>query len=349
MEKDDEVKGTTGSSYTTEFRQYDPRLGRWLSLDPLMEIIPHMSPYVAFNNNPVYFIDPLGLKGGPADETLDLNFDSDDRGKVRKGSKNGIFRRKKERITRRPWKANPYTVDKPSISISYGVNPASEPNNDENPSASALFNEIGYAKDLINFYMTKYTGWGTESEPDFMTSVLYNRSPQNLGYISNFPVNGTFSYGLMEYKQKIFFEDQANKKFNLEAPGAGLLYSSYRFGFGGNLQLGVSGGIGIGPIVSSVRIPNYFGPAKGYSPGYRKKPNEDWRDIYRFRGVAEAAIIKIDVTYAHLTVFAHMSLTMYQWGNIKNLPIGEQSVPNYGIVGLVVGGQYNFQNRKLNK
>ena len=34
MEKDDELKGK-GNSYTTEFRQYDPRSGRWLSLDPI--------------------------------------------------------------------------------------------------------------------------------------------------------------------------------------------------------------------------------------------------------------------------------------------------------------------------
>ena len=33
MEKDDEVKGV-GNSYNTTFRQYDPRLGRWMSLDP---------------------------------------------------------------------------------------------------------------------------------------------------------------------------------------------------------------------------------------------------------------------------------------------------------------------------
>jgi len=65
MEKDPEVKGE-GNSYTTEFRQYDPRLGRWLSLDPLMMKYPEISPYVAFNNNPVYFIDPFGLEGGPA-------------------------------------------------------------------------------------------------------------------------------------------------------------------------------------------------------------------------------------------------------------------------------------------
>ena len=35
MEADPELKGN-GNSYTTEFRQYDPRLGRWLSLNLLM-------------------------------------------------------------------------------------------------------------------------------------------------------------------------------------------------------------------------------------------------------------------------------------------------------------------------
>jgi RHS repeat-associated protein len=60
MELDNEVKGN-GNSYTTEFRQYDPRVGRWLSLDPLMDMFPDISPYVAFDNNPVFFIDPYGL------------------------------------------------------------------------------------------------------------------------------------------------------------------------------------------------------------------------------------------------------------------------------------------------
>ena len=60
MEVDNEVAGE-GNSYTTEFRQYDPRLGRWKSLDPLMAKFPSMSPYVAFDNNPIYYIDPYGL------------------------------------------------------------------------------------------------------------------------------------------------------------------------------------------------------------------------------------------------------------------------------------------------
>lgn len=63
MELDNEVKDN-GNSYTTEFRQYDPRLGRWLSLDPLMASFPHVSPYVGFADNPVLFIDPYGLSPG---------------------------------------------------------------------------------------------------------------------------------------------------------------------------------------------------------------------------------------------------------------------------------------------
>jgi RHS repeat-associated protein len=64
MEKDDEVKGE-GNSYTTEFRFYDSRVARWISLDPLMDKYSGHSPFVAFNNNPIYFNDPTGLEGDP--------------------------------------------------------------------------------------------------------------------------------------------------------------------------------------------------------------------------------------------------------------------------------------------
>ena len=60
MEADGEVSGN-GNSYTTQFRQYDPRLGRWKSLDPLMKDFPHLSPFIGMDNNPIYFTDPFGL------------------------------------------------------------------------------------------------------------------------------------------------------------------------------------------------------------------------------------------------------------------------------------------------
>jgi RHS repeat-associated protein len=61
MEKDDEVKGE-GNSYTTEFRQLDPRVGRWLSLDPLVEKFPSHSPFNYCLNNPLNKIDPSGME-----------------------------------------------------------------------------------------------------------------------------------------------------------------------------------------------------------------------------------------------------------------------------------------------
>lgn len=57
MEKDNEVK-TNGNSYTTQFRQYDPRLGKWLSPDPVIKA--SLSPYNSMSNSPIIKIDPRG-------------------------------------------------------------------------------------------------------------------------------------------------------------------------------------------------------------------------------------------------------------------------------------------------
>jgi len=47
-------------SLTSEWRQYDSRLVRWFSMDPLMEKFPGWSPYVFSLDNPILFADPLG-------------------------------------------------------------------------------------------------------------------------------------------------------------------------------------------------------------------------------------------------------------------------------------------------
>ena len=57
--KDSEVEGE-GDVYDFGARMYDARLGRWLSLDPEQKKYPHISPYNAFENNPVCFKDPDG-------------------------------------------------------------------------------------------------------------------------------------------------------------------------------------------------------------------------------------------------------------------------------------------------
>lgn len=57
MRKDDEMHGATGTSYDFGARLYDPRVGRWLSLDPLAKKYPQWSPYQFVDGNPIRTID----------------------------------------------------------------------------------------------------------------------------------------------------------------------------------------------------------------------------------------------------------------------------------------------------
>jgi len=57
QEKSDEIKGE-GNSYTAEFWEYDPRIGRRWNLDPKPNLA--ISPYAAYENNPIRFSDVYG-------------------------------------------------------------------------------------------------------------------------------------------------------------------------------------------------------------------------------------------------------------------------------------------------
>ncbi|HEX9601411.1 MAG TPA: RHS repeat-associated core domain-containing protein, partial [Mariniflexile sp.] len=47
--------------YDISARNYDPAIGRWMNTDPLAEKMPSWSPYNFVFNNPLRFVDPLGL------------------------------------------------------------------------------------------------------------------------------------------------------------------------------------------------------------------------------------------------------------------------------------------------
>ncbi len=51
------------------WRMYDPDIARFTTADPLMEITFGWSPYRAFFNNPLKFIDPNGQREWPVNET----------------------------------------------------------------------------------------------------------------------------------------------------------------------------------------------------------------------------------------------------------------------------------------
>lgn len=68
QEKDDEVNGSTGTSYTAEFWQYDTRLGRRWNLEPEGQKYSGWSPYSAFLDSPILHNDPTGADPAPGGE-----------------------------------------------------------------------------------------------------------------------------------------------------------------------------------------------------------------------------------------------------------------------------------------
>ncbi|MBK8705990.1 MAG: hypothetical protein IPN33_22165 [Saprospiraceae bacterium] len=59
MERDDEVKGAE-NTYSTTYRIFDPRLGKWLSIDPQTASTPWETSYASMGNNPIVLNDPMG-------------------------------------------------------------------------------------------------------------------------------------------------------------------------------------------------------------------------------------------------------------------------------------------------
>ena len=65
QERDDEIKGE-GNSIEYEYRIHDPRIGKFLSVDPLSSQYPWNSPYAFAENRPIDGLDLEGLEWAPS-------------------------------------------------------------------------------------------------------------------------------------------------------------------------------------------------------------------------------------------------------------------------------------------
>ncbi|MEM7161701.1 MAG: RHS repeat-associated core domain-containing protein [Bacteroidota bacterium] len=79
QEQDNEVKGQ-GNAVNYKYRMHDPRLGRFLSIDPLSKKYPHYTPYSFSGNKVIKFIELEGLE--EAENRLDASFDKVPEGKM---------------------------------------------------------------------------------------------------------------------------------------------------------------------------------------------------------------------------------------------------------------------------
>ena len=71
-EKDGEVSGD-GNQYDYGFRIYNPRLGKFLSVDPLTKSYPMLTPYQFASNKPINSIDLDGLESADVYHYLDAD------------------------------------------------------------------------------------------------------------------------------------------------------------------------------------------------------------------------------------------------------------------------------------
>jgi RHS repeat-associated protein len=88
-EDDDEVKGD-GNQQDYGMRIYDPRLGRFLSVDPISAKFPELSPYQFAGNMPIWAIDLDGLEPLPYNEWDKSGWSSIDNFNLTEGSKSHI-------------------------------------------------------------------------------------------------------------------------------------------------------------------------------------------------------------------------------------------------------------------
>lgn len=57
--------GAKSGNYYYGARYYNPKVSVWLSVDPLAEKYPHLTPYNFLENNPVNMVDPTGMGSSP--------------------------------------------------------------------------------------------------------------------------------------------------------------------------------------------------------------------------------------------------------------------------------------------
>jgi RHS repeat-associated protein len=78
QEKDNEIHDVDGSMLAFEYRMHDPRIGRFLSIDPLASKYPFYSPYAFSGNRVIDCVELEGLEPSGVNPTTGVNTTAND-------------------------------------------------------------------------------------------------------------------------------------------------------------------------------------------------------------------------------------------------------------------------------
>jgi hypothetical protein len=201
QEKSDEIKGS-GNSYTAEFWEYDPRVGRRWNVDPVVKV--HESPFACFSNNPIWFSDERGANSDTTNKQGSLFSEEDI---------------PKEKIEQPGYLSSTIGVSPNFLAQSFaysrqfqkGVAGVTYFDLDENTSVAVTFrkvNTITVLPDGTNVYGSRIDTYYTVFRADKMGSIVW----------------GAYSPGLVDIPERDFFNKAHNEIYSnpvMPAPGIG--------------------------------------------------------------------------------------------------------------------------------
>ena len=326
-EKEDQIYAGAQSA---EYWMYDSRILRRWDTDPLTYA--NHSPYLAFNGNPIFYADPLGLEGkGDGDKGKNKTKKREDNAnkKAKEGTwsedKNGklVYDKDKKpepKPDEEPKDGEKSKAPKFTLSIGNTAGPWSIPT--QQPWAI----QTPFSSQNVSYYNTPVSGINSLSEPAYLGHFQWQ-------------YKGASELGVLVYKQKInpfanTFKFEATTHISFTYSRFFPLYNSKNF----SVNADVSGGGGF--VIAMTKFTDPTVGTVNLSPIHIGFPDQEQ---YQGVGLSATAITRIDATFVkNYSIFVSMLYNRTVGWDIPT-SIGAQSLGSLGSAQIVIGASIKIK------